>query len=120
MTYVLNFYFAGKTFPLTSPKPTLYSVFFRETSHNDGVVVFINFLSVPSESFSGFCPRQVNSSIEPKLFGSLPEIVPEAYKSPTSTLQPLMVWMRQLLRHIPVHVFVIAFADEVFFAVFWL
>ena len=40
---------------------------------------------------AGFVRALEVSSIEPKLFSSLPEIVPEAYKSPTSTLQPLMV-----------------------------
>src|SRR5512138_4006603 len=46
---------------------------------------------LPSSSLNGRAPLQVSSSREPYEPGSLPLMVPDAYRSPTLMLQPVTV-----------------------------
>ena len=82
----------GKTVVFNSPNPTLILSFSAKP-----VMMMVspssrNVRVDPSGSWIGFLPPHVISNSEPKLLGVVPEIVPEASRSPMFRLQPLMVW----------------------------
>ncbi len=92
VTFIVQIYLVGMTLPETSPKPTLTPSFSAQAFMVTVSLSLMNFLSSPLLSLIGFWPLHVSSSMEPNDFGSLPEMVPLAYISPTSTLQPFTVW----------------------------
>src|SRR6266566_5188895 len=81
----------GSTRPATSPKPT------RSPSPSHQPVIVSpspsssHFRVSPFGSLSGFAPRQVSSSMQPRDSSAAPLMVPLASKSPDSRLQPLTV-----------------------------
>src|SRR5690554_2621543 len=83
---------AGSNVDRHSPKPIRMVPFLQYPLKITVSLSLMNFLSVPSDSFIGFCPRQVNSSIDPYESGVGPEMFPLPIISPLFTLQPLTVW----------------------------
>lgn len=82
----------GSNLLLTSPNPIRISLFLHQPFMITVSLSLINLRSVPSFILIGFLPFQVSSSIEPKLSGVGPEIVPDPIMSPELTRQPFEVW----------------------------
>src|SRR5687768_17302816 len=82
----------GNNLLLTSPKPIRTSAFLHQPLIQTVSLSLMNLRSLPSFILIGFLPLQVSSSIEPKLSGVGPEIVPDPIISPELTRHPLEVW----------------------------
>lgn len=83
---------AGRSFPSHFPKPILTPL--SLTQYPRSITVspsWMNFLSSPDSSLSGFVPFQDNSNMLPNESDASPLIVPEPSRSPGRRLHPVTV-----------------------------